>query len=68
MHFGTEIEGLEKSTHSLLESLVAESLARRGDMGMRGGDKASLSPVVRVIRYEFGGPNSVKEGETVTIC
>ena len=41
---------------------MTATLVRRDDVGIRRINEASLPLVVRVARYEFGGPNSFKEG------
>ena len=51
----------EEPINSSCENVITATLVKRDDVGIRRYE-ASLSLSIRVIRCEFGGPNSFKEG------
>ena len=52
----------EEPINSSCENAIVATLVRRGDVGIRRRNEASLSLIIPVARHEFGGPNSFKEG------
>ena len=52
----------EEPINSSCENAKAATLVRRDDVGIRRRYEASLSLIIRVIRCEFGEPNSFKKG------